>query len=1056
MPINNINTLQNYKDLKYTRDLAKQDESGVLNTDYYIHALANLEQRNEYRYSNGIKYGILTYDEDVIISTNDEKYGDTTFLELNNDMSFDIYVNDIETYLKHSQIYNDGVRFKSLLFGKILGSDDTEESNNVEIQYTDIDLNTHTITEAYRVFYLNDGNTNNLYILIHLKQIVSDVNEYKYKLTVHKLNIQSNAEYFRKLFRASSYESANQLKDIFSGDDQISIGVNNISIFDELIDRTSIYSSETIENNYTLECTYDTIEEQLIKITDESMLSTSYSKINELLYFNYYNISQYVRAINNDLTVTYPNILKYYSNKQFNSNSDTLKMMIAKSLFSSIYNEIGKGYLKIPRNTKVTYVSNVENALQIYYTDDIYVYFINDSASNLAANSGIKGIQYVYSGNDKTIIYNIYSKYNTKYTEFVDSFLVDKKYVLPYIDDSHLWNINDNQTTIYASGESAGNPNIFIVRTNYDTSHNPVIYGTQLNRNDIQQNLLTYRVQSRHIKYKNSATGKINSYEYMFAVPVINKKSIDKLKYATLFIISSIIRTGEDKYNPNAQTVTTIWTISDNTNDGGQGFAPVTLDGNPMSPPIMFDDLFGLDESIYRKFAEYGHISNVFDDLIGLKLPKTILNGSETNTNNYFVIERNTLLDKNNSEQYPEHAYNHNLVEMKIGNKLMGKDFSYSESSLFINQRKLFNEWSYNGSLITKKYGVGKITFYEESYADIIDNIATTVDSDNGDLQQTAASPVLSEIRRTGQDITGVFDYDVINKYSCDYENKKVTAVNEYLPTGYLPILKEANVLHQDSNVISRTNLYSFTGHPNSENSEGVYYAYIGTTCRDDDKSILRIGTSDFSYMINLGKESLISSYVEDSADIFKPTETLSIDLAYTYINSNKTKIAFTEADKIVTVNNYNYNNDNNNNNDNNDNNNLNISTIQINHIINSSNETDMIIPDIFLNSSTTATPLANNTLDLHTRFTDINLNTGGSSQLLNYLSDYKEYFGNATITFINDNVNNNDNNVNNNDNNNVKRHISGTYVKDNRLFLFDTPLLLHIVKVGTSTTIYI
>ena len=50
MPINNINTLQNYEDLKYTTDLAKQNPSGVLNTDYYIHALANLEQRNEYRY----------------------------------------------------------------------------------------------------------------------------------------------------------------------------------------------------------------------------------------------------------------------------------------------------------------------------------------------------------------------------------------------------------------------------------------------------------------------------------------------------------------------------------------------------------------------------------------------------------------------------------------------------------------------------------------------------------------------------------------------------------------------------------------------------------------------------------------------------------------------------------------------------------------------------------------------------------------------------------------------------------------------------------------------
>ena len=112
MPINNINTLQNYEDLRYTTYLAYQDANGVLNTDYYIHALANLEQRNEYRYSNGIKYGILNYDTDVVI-TPESVFGNNTaeatmFLELPNDMGFDIYVNNIETYLKHSQIYNDG------------------------------------------------------------------------------------------------------------------------------------------------------------------------------------------------------------------------------------------------------------------------------------------------------------------------------------------------------------------------------------------------------------------------------------------------------------------------------------------------------------------------------------------------------------------------------------------------------------------------------------------------------------------------------------------------------------------------------------------------------------------------------------------------------------------------------------------------------------------------------------------------------------------------------------------------------------------------------------
>ena len=65
------------------------------------------------------------------------------------------------------------------------------------------------------------------------------------------------------------------------------------------------------------------------------------------------------------------------------------------------------------------------------------------------------------------------------------------------------------------------------------------------------------------------------------------------------------------------------------------------------------------------------------------------------------------------------------------------------------------------------------------------------------------------------------------------------------------------------------------------------------------------------------------------------------------------------------------------------------------------------------------------------------NNQNNNESYLLNYLSNYNDYFNNATITFINDN-----------DNDDGKRNVSGLYVKANKLFLFDTPLLLHIVKI--------
>ena len=139
-----------------------------------------------------------------------------------------------------------------------------------------------------------------------------NVNENTYKLTVYKLAIPVTNTTLKKIFRATTYaETSRDTIDHIFGNN-VTMTVDSTEMFTELISSCSVYSAETIENNYTLDCTYDTIDEQLLKITDAAMMSDSYNKVNELLYFNYYNINQYIRALNNDLTVTYPNVLKYY------------------------------------------------------------------------------------------------------------------------------------------------------------------------------------------------------------------------------------------------------------------------------------------------------------------------------------------------------------------------------------------------------------------------------------------------------------------------------------------------------------------------------------------------------------------------------------------------------------------------------------------------------------------------------------------------------------------------------------------------------------------------
>ena len=1056
MPINNINTLQNYEDLKYTTDLAKQNPSGVLNTDYYIHALANLEQRTEYRYSNGIKYGILTYDKTVTVGESDVTANDaiastTTLLELNNDMSFDITVNNIETYLKHSQIYDDGASFKSLLFGKILGTDNTSETNNVEIQYTDIDLNNHIIKEAYRVFYLNDPTNDNIYILIHLKLDSTAVNEHKYKLTVYKLTIPATNTTLKKIFRATTYADSSI---------SVEMTVNNTGMFTELISSCSVYSAETIENNYTLDCTYDTIDEQLLKITDASMMSDSYNKVNELLYFNYYNINQYVRALNNDLTVTYPNVLKYYSNRQFNSNNATLKEMIAKALYNEIYKGLTNAQKKnavlaIPAGTTITYVSNVENSLQIYYTDDIYVYFINNSSTNIATNTNVTGIKFYYTGIDKTIIYNLYTKYNTKYTELVDCFIVHKKYVLPYIDDSHLWNINDNQTTIYASGESAGNPNIFLIRTYLDEKSNKIIRA-QLNRTDIQQNLLEYNNKFYKIKYSNRSTGEEQDYEYVFSVPVINSKSIDKLKYATLFIMSNVVvagKEGDDYKYEIGPSVTTIWTINDNSTSNSSEFVLVRKNGeiDGDSEALTFEDMFGVDELIYRRFASYGHITNVFDDMIALKLPKNMLNGSEPMPAfSYFSIERNRELRQHNTSEYDESAYNYNLVEMKINNGIEFPDFSYATYTFYTSDKKLINAWNDNGRKTRQPYMTGSIslvTYNEASQPKDNGLVADIHKGTSQTIEQSAASQMDDVQGIISNEVVGTFD-EISIKYdnkNVDLSKANVSKLPEYLPVAYVPILKEANILHQDNNIINRTNIYSFN------KSDKINYAYIGTSCTDEDKSTLHIGTADFTYMVNLGKESLVSSDKGAGDNIFQKTTKLSLDIEQTDINSLRTNISYLMTEHNISVHTYNIGSGSS----------IKVTTIPMNHICNKYNDGNVFVTDIYNANDSTTSYLSTTTKS--SRFTHIKIpqtvssNNKNENALVKYINE--KYPGLKENGLIGDLSGIKVSGIENE--NDVLIPLSGYYAYNisntytNMLF-FDTPLLINITTIGNDTQIYI
>ena len=81
-----------------------------------------------------------------------------------------------------------------------------------------------------------------------------------------------------------------------------------------------------------------------------------------------------------------------------------------------------------------------------------------------------------------------------------------------------------------------------------------------------------------------------------------------------------------------------------------------------------------------------------------------------------------------------------------------------------------------------------------------------------------------------------LFQYQ--NKYSYNY-----------LPSDRVPLFNFGEVLTINSNILNRSNILSL------DNNGQLYYAYIGTSIEEQNKSTLHIGTSNIN--VDLGIDSL-------------------------------------------------------------------------------------------------------------------------------------------------------------------------------------------------------
>lgn len=873
MSILNINAISHPSDVAYlTTNIEK---------DYYLNALANLGQRTSISHEKAIQYSKIVYDKMMSVNS---YYPNIYYFE--DDITLDTPINNIQMFKKYSQILDEDNHFKSLTFNKLLGMFD-DDINNIEIDYIDIDIYRNIIRELWNVFYVKSD----IYVLLHLTldTVIDDSNIGKlypqliytlkaYHLSFNPLSSSDNesnviSSVLKNLFSASYYQ--NSIEDL--GLDKVNVSSDDLL---EILKSRCIYTEDIVSHNYSIKVAYNSFGENddsyRLRITDESYVTQSYLNIKELLLDDTYGIDGRIRTMTIDLTDTYPTLLKYYSSNQFNGDNDTLCSMILQKLYNKLYISTDEKIrnnmtLVAPEGLEIIYVGDLNDIMRVYYTNDIYVNFVdipsnktisdllNDVSENEYDNSSFI---LFYNGDSKTSIYDVSFNYNDIYQQFIDDIIIDKKYTLPYINESKYWVINDVVTNNYALGEDGGTPNIMLIETSLPGSSKPYDI---LNRFDLSRSMIDM--------YKTTCSI-INEYddtisEYVFYIPEITDDNVDIFKYANLITLSNVIEVNKEDIVSD-MSVTLLWTI----NEDKTKFVPITaIDGKLMT----LNELMSVDSYIENAILNFQSRNNIFNRLLTIKLPtNSLINATESANLNkdatrYFTIKQ-VYNPKDNIKTDLDHNYN--KVSIKVD------DTTYLDN---------------NGISIVDTSTTSTYSFiYRNDNSLIKDNEFTAnAHEESHNSSQTSMSGTSTSPRRVQE--AGISTNNTptpINLYEKYYDLS---------PKSFVPIIDSSEVMMSNTNILTRLNVINFSDKKDQTDNSYMYYAYFGTAPyinnnNSGDPNVLKIGTSNIN--ISAGTDTLF-----EGKDTFAKKHLLDIDIDRIHLNGKtRSSSCIEEIDQTTKV----------------------------------------------------------------------------------------------------------------------------------------------------------
>ena len=453
---------------------------------------------------------------DKVIDQYNINYKDIFNVYNSDTFSFDIQLNNYAFVKENSMFKLDKNYFTNILFAKIIGSDEDNIDDdiakyNLELHYDKYNTETNKLTDAIRIFHLNDYD-NPEFAMLHYKWVAGNV----YDLTAWHLVIPKTHPLEKQTFEnyLCNNKDVNRSKyDIFSLIESLDISdVDSILNKDSKIDTifsyflkngtkintsTHIYIEfdSTLSTGYTfMKCVDE--KNQIYESINESdaQIDELFSLYEQLVDKFDVSIKDRIYYMSNDIALLYPRLLEKYCNDIFFANISSL----AKQIFCRLYENILLEYsnhidisdtsdftsvytaltdsdynivMYVPLSYNLKYYCNAQNHNQIYNSNNIYVSFVNNLHGMISSRleklvEASQNIIVDYNDVDKTSVYQFAFDYNDDLNSTslsIKSLSLDKLYTLPYIDkSSSCWVINDTITNFKTIADNVSPQTILI------------------------------------------------------------------------------------------------------------------------------------------------------------------------------------------------------------------------------------------------------------------------------------------------------------------------------------------------------------------------------------------------------------------------------------------------------------------------------------------------------------------------------------------------------------------------------------------------------------------